>query len=49
MRKFQVSSNVTFIVVECALNDSEKLKIDKYITRILNERYKNEDKKNGKS
>jgi len=40
MRQFQVSSNITFIVVECALKECEKVKIDKYITRVLNERFK---------
>jgi len=50
MRQFQVASNVTFIVVECALRDAEKRKIDTYITRVLNERFKpNKESKNAKN
>ena len=40
----------TMIIVECSLRDDEKKKIDSYITRVLNERFKPRmENKNGKN
>lgn len=50
MRPILDSPTQTMIICECSLTDEEKRKIDMYITRILNERFKNKtEKKYGKN
>lgn len=50
MRTVLDSPTRTMIICECSLTEEEKVKIDRYITRILNERFKEKtEKKNGKN
>lgn len=51
MRPIVTSPTHTLIICECSLTDSEKARIDRYVTKVLNERYKvkTEKKDNGKN